>query len=148
MWLVVGRTLRPVDEALRREQRLIADASHDLRSPLAGVRALLETEPTTPPSCEQNRMDALATLARLETIAEDLLVLARSDRRDGGSATCAWSTSTRSCSARSSSSSGVAATLDTSTVSAGQVVGNESDLERLVENLLTNAVRHADRRSR
>ena len=144
VWLVVGRTLRPVDEALRREQRLIADASHDLRSPLAGVRALLETEPDDPTELEQNRVDALATLGRLETIAEDLLVLARSDRRDGGSDDVRLVDLDEVVLRQVQLiDRGTAATLDTSAMSAGQVVGNESDLERLVENLLTNAVRHA-----
>jgi signal transduction histidine kinase len=144
VWLVVGRTLRPVDEALRREQRLIADASHDLRSPLAGVRALLETEPADPGELEQNRVDALATLARLETIAEDLLTLARSDRRNGASGDRRLVDLDEVVLRQVQLlDRGTDTTIDTSALSAGQVVGNESDLERLVENLLTNAVRHA-----
>jgi signal transduction histidine kinase len=75
VWWAVGRTLHLVREAMERERRLVADVGHELRTPLAGARALLESESRVPAEIELNRLEALAVLARLETLADD--------RRDG-----------------------------------------------------------------
>jgi len=141
VWFTVGRTLRPVRAATAREQRLVADASHEFRSPLAGVRALLESESQDPSEIERNRVDALHTLARLEAIADDLLILSR----EGGTRPPPRPVDLDEVvlrQARLAQSTGTVA-VRTAAVSAGQVLGYESDLERLVDNLLTNAVRHA-----
>jgi signal transduction histidine kinase len=143
VWWIVGRTLRPVEEAFARERRLVADASHELRSPLAGVRALLETEPDDPLERRQNRAEALAALSRLETASEDLLTLARSDR--GAMEGTARPVDLDEIVLRQVEllEPTEAVEIGTETVSGGQVLGREADLERLVENLLTNALRHA-----
>jgi signal transduction histidine kinase len=142
VWFTVGRTLRPVAEAAAREQRLVADASHEFRSPLAGVRALLETESTDPASIEQTRHDALLTLTRLEAIADDLLILSRdgSVRPPPGLVDLDEIVLQH---ARLASSVDARVAIDTTGVSAGQVLGYPTDLERLVDNLLSNAIRHA-----
>ena len=141
IWLIVGRTLRPVDEALQRERRLVADASHDLRTPLAGVRALLETEPDDPDQIEANRRDALATLGRLEATVDDLLVLAQADGGDRRQDLVDLDEIVL----RQAQllGRGTDCRIETSAVSGGQVVGNALELERMAENVLSNAVRHA-----
>ena len=145
VWVVVGRTMRPVRAAVRREERLVADASHELRSPLAGVRALLESEPDDLDAVRASRADALSTLARLEAIADDLLIMARAERGEPGAAGRRRPVDLdevvldrTAVAARAGAPS-----IDTSAVSGGQVLGSERDLERLVDNLLTNARRHA-----
>lgn len=142
VWLVVGRALRPVAAGLEREERLVADVGHELRSPLAGVRVLLETEPEDPAVRTRNRAAVLATLQRLEVIA-DRLLLATAD--DGGRARHAppvdldeiVSRQVRMLAARTD------VAVDTTGVNVGQVLGLEDELESMIENLLTNAVRHA-----
>jgi signal transduction histidine kinase len=147
VWLVVGLALRPVQEAMERERRLVADVSHELRTPLAGARALLESESQIPAEIELNRLEALAALTRLESMADDLLVEARTD-----------GTGARRLDELVDLDDVVLRVLtlaphrgvevDATGVSGGQVRGNGPALERMVANLLANAVRHADSRVR
>ncbi len=133
-----------VEGAVRRERQFVADASHELRSPLAGARALLETEDDDPAAIAETRAETLATLARLEAVAEQMLQLAsadggtgeRSPRRpvDLDELVLAQASRLRRT---------TALTIDTSGVSGGQVRGWENELGRLIENLSANAVRHA-----
>ena len=72
--------LRPVEEARRRERRMVSDAAHELRTPVAGLRgqlALLHRR--LPPDAELGPAvaDAEASAARLGDLADNLLELAR-----------------------------------------------------------------------
>jgi signal transduction histidine kinase len=143
VWVVVGRTLRPVAAAIEREERLVADVSHELRSPLAGLRVLLETEPIQPQQVQLSRIEALAAVGRLETITDQLLAVSRQDQ-------AAALTPGHPVDLDEVVLDRVAALaprspvpIDARGVGAGQVVGREDDLVGLVENLLTNATRHA-----
>jgi signal transduction histidine kinase len=81
----LGETLNTMlgrlETALAREQRLVSDAGHELRTPLAALRTELELalRRERPPA---ELKDALRSAAeeteRLSQLAEDLLVLARS----------------------------------------------------------------------
>jgi len=62
-------------EAHARERRFVADASHELRTPIAVVRAELETALRT--GDREAIQAALAECDRLAQLAEDMLVLAR-----------------------------------------------------------------------
>jgi signal transduction histidine kinase len=62
-------------ESYARERRFVADASHELRTPIAVVRAELETALGT--GDREALEAALAECDRLAQLAEDLLVLAR-----------------------------------------------------------------------
>jgi signal transduction histidine kinase len=82
----LGETLNGMlgrlESALRRERRLVADASHELRTPLAALRAELElalARERTPAELEAAVRSAAEEADRLCLLADDLLVLARSD---------------------------------------------------------------------
>lgn len=83
----LGRTLNELlerlDAALRRERRLLSDASHELRTPLS----VLRTEVQLALRGERDARELRAALEsvgdetdRLSRLADDLLVLARSDQ--------------------------------------------------------------------
>ncbi len=144
-WVLVGRTLRPVEEAARRERQFVADASHELRTPLTRMRTELEVDLAHPDGA-----DPLATHRRvldqtigLQRLVDDMAHLARADAGamptrgelvdlDDVVLDEAHRTVTRP---------GVR--LDNTGVSAVQVHGDPAQLRRAVQNLLDNAARHA-----
>ena len=143
IWIVVGRTLAPVRVAIEREQRLIADVSHELRTPIAGARALLESESSIPAEIELNRIEALAVLARLDALTSDLLADARAGQTGPPQLEALIDLDDVVLGVAQRVPRRPSIDLDLSGVCAGQVRGNESDLERMIANIVTNALRHA-----
>lgn len=79
-WLA-GMALAPTAQALRRQKEFIAAASHELRSPLAVIKASLQAIGDNPVS---DRKDVLLHSAQSETdrmvhLTDDLLLLANGD---------------------------------------------------------------------
>jgi two-component system, OmpR family, sensor kinase len=78
----LNQMLGRLEASAERERRFVAEASHELRTPLASLKAELELALRRPRSQEEQEA-AIASAAeetdRLAALAEDLLVLARSD---------------------------------------------------------------------
>src|SRR5216683_3280033 len=75
--------LARLEDAARRQRRFVADASHELRSPLAAIRTTLEIGLAYPdralwPVIAER---AAAQSARLEELIEQLVLLAKADER-------------------------------------------------------------------
>lgn len=79
----VNGTLARLDDSVERQRRFVADASHDLRSPLAALRADLEISITHPDHTAWTSVasDLLGDVEHLQHLTEDLLLLARLDGR-------------------------------------------------------------------
>lgn len=80
--LLARRTLEPIREAHLRQQRFVADASHETRNPLAAIKATTGAALGGARSPEQLRMaleSVDATADRLIRLTGDLLVLARTN---------------------------------------------------------------------
>jgi len=133
-----------LEGAVTRERQFVADASHELRTPIAGVRALLETEPADAASMVQVRAEALTRLGQLQDLVEELLVLAKADEMavDGAARPVDLDELVLGQARQLERTTNLR--IDTSQVSGGQVVGRDTELSRVVENLATNAVRHAE----
>jgi signal transduction histidine kinase len=132
-----NRTLDRLEQAVERHRRFVADAAHELRSPLAVLRTRLEIAPPQPLAAE-----ALADVERIQRLTTDLLLLARLDAGepaahrevDLGQVAAEEATQARP-------RTDVRVELR---VAAGIVVhGSADQLRRLVANLVDNAVRHA-----
>lgn len=135
-----------IEAGADRQRRFVGDASHELRSPLASLKAQLEVALAHPQGADWRATgtDALAEVERMERLVDDLLTLARSD---------AGTLSPRSVpvdldelvleeAARVELRGRVR--VDRSRVSGGRVVGDPDHLRRIVRNLLDNAERHAE----
>lgn len=133
-----------LEEATRRQQRFVADASHELRSPLTRMRTELETVGAD--AAAATTRSVLDEIDQLTALVDDLLVLARSDaagippgrrRVDLDDLVFEEVDAART-------RAGIA--IDVGGVSAAEVLGSPGELRRLVRNVLDNAVRHATSR--
>ena len=129
-------------DAQQRQRDLVSDTAHELRSPIASIRAQLEVALDHPDGVDwaETARDVHADTLRLARLAEDLLLLARLDgqplRRTPVdlAALCA------------SAMAGYATARVPVQASAAEscvVSGDPDALRRLLVNLLDNAVRHA-----
>ena len=144
----LGRTMNAMLERLQqasdRQKRFVSDASHELRTPLAVTRARLEvalrSERADWPAAAH---DALRESGRMERLVRDLLVLAsgESEVREARPVDLDEVVMEVVRSARLVAPP--TATIDVSGVSGGRVVGSADALERVVANLVDNALRHA-----
>jgi signal transduction histidine kinase len=139
----VARLARTMNSMLGRlqasrehERQFLSDASHELRSPLASMRAQLETG-----SWPSQASDVRAEATRLAHIVDDLMDLAKADEA------APPSTETDLDEVVLEEVAAIAATLpisiDTSNVGAARLIGDRQALGRMVRNLVENAGRHA-----
>lgn len=188
MWLVVGRTLDPVEriraeaEALggselhrrvpeparddeigrlartlnamlarleasfEQQRRFVADAAHELRTPVANLRTQLEIalETGSEEDWQRRSLVLLDDTLRMQRLIEQLLLLARLDA--GGTVArrpVDLDDVVRGVAGRLENSRDVP--LDLDRVRPVQISGDPTLVEQLVVNVVENALRHADR---
>jgi signal transduction histidine kinase len=79
--VTINETLERLESASRTQRRFVADAAHELRSPLASLLATLEVAEVYPDRADWPETVAVATrqARRVQALADDLLLLARLD---------------------------------------------------------------------
>ncbi len=128
-----------------RQRQFTADASHELRSPIASVRHQLEVALAHPEqtSVAELAPDLLAESLRMERLVADLLLLARADEHTLTLNRRAVDLDDLVLAEAARLRQRARVTVDTSGVSAAQLEGDPAQLSRLVRNLADNAERHA-----
>lgn len=135
-----------LENATDRQRRFVADASHELRSPLTGIRAQLEVDLAHPERADwqATERDVLDDTIRLQRLVDDLLTLATVDasahdasHREPVDLDEIVLQEARRLRSRTPHR------IDTTAVSGAQLDANPDQLVRAVRNLLDNAARHA-----
>jgi two-component Ni(II)/redox sensor kinase NrsS len=156
-WWLAGLAMAPLLEAYRRQEQFSADVAHELRTPLASLLALVEAERSEVgrsirgpdgerlPAPSLDRM--LAQGRRLQQLITDLLLLASLEQPASprGMQPCNLAEISADV-LEDFSEAAAAATVTLRSaieVSDATVLGVESELSRLLINLLSNALQHS-----
>ncbi|SDQ58621.1 sensor histidine kinase [Thermostaphylospora chromogena] len=146
-----NRTLQLLQHVREREARLLelerrfsSDAAHELRTPLAGLRARIEVALADPDGSDpwQTLREALVDADRLQAIVDDLLLLDRLDRGEPRSEERVDLPDL----VRSALNGSVMRVPVSTAIRPGTVMGDHPLLVRLLSNLISNAQRHAETR--
>ena len=134
-----------VERASASQQRFVADASHELRSPLTRIRSELEVDLAHPGTADPGAThhSVLEEVEQMQRLVDDLLVLARHDNRPSMPAVTSVVDLDDIVLDEIHRHPDAPVEIDTRAVSAAQVSGNPAHLARLIRNLLDNAIRHA-----
>lgn len=134
-----------IEDGTRRQRRFVADASHELRSPLARIRAEIEVDLEHPEGADPaaTSRSVLAETIGMQHLVDDLLALARSD---AGAAPARRAPvdldDIVNRQARRLRADG-RVEVDGTGIGAARVLGDADQLARAVGNVIDNAVRHA-----
>ncbi|MEV0439336.1 HAMP domain-containing sensor histidine kinase [Streptomyces spectabilis] len=133
-----NETLAALQTSVERQRRFVADASHELRSPIASLRTQLEVGAAHPELLDV--AGAVEDTVRLQELAADLLLLARLDAGEKpGQGRVELAALTREeLSLRPADRIPVTTKLESV-----EVAGSRGQLTRVLGNLVTNAQRHA-----
>lgn len=135
-----NETLAALEASVERQRRFVADASHELRSPIASLRTQLEVGAAHPELLDVD--GAVADVVRLQRLAADLLLLARLDagERPQAEARVDLAELVRQELAQRPPDR---VPVRTGELAAVTVAGSRGQLARVLVNLVDNAVRHA-----
>ena len=138
-------TLDRLEGAILRQQRFVADASHELRSPLTRIRSEIEIGIATGEPADQatRERSVLDETINLQHLVDDLLQLARSDEGLADSEFDPVDLDDIVLREARRLRERARVVVDTRSVSAAHISGDARQLTRAVRNLLDNAERHA-----
>ncbi|KWT59497.1 histidine kinase [Streptomyces albus subsp. albus] len=134
-----NETLGALQESVERQRRFVADASHELRSPIASLRTQLEVGIAHPELLDAP--GAVEDAVRLQNLAADLLLLARLDAGERpADARIDLAALVRE---EVSQRVGDRIAVEVGELAGVEVAGSRGQLGRVLGNLLDNAQRHA-----
>lgn len=141
----MNEMLERVEDSAHRQRRFLADASHELRSPLTRMRTELEVDLAHPADADPLATHAalLAETIGLQHLTEDLLLAARTDEGVAAGTHVVVDLDDVVLLVARRLRTENRAVVDISGVSAGRVMGDRDMLARAVVNLADNAARHA-----
>src|SRR6266571_1816592 len=137
--------LERLDRAFDSQRRFVANASHELRTPLTINRTLIEVAIDSPDASESLRQlgaNLLAVNQRHERLIDGLLTLAGSEQRLIQLTAVDLADIARHITTESQDSADMTGIEIRSSLGSAPVSGNPALLERLVHNLIDNAIRY------
>lgn len=154
----LNEMLDRLEHSAARQRTFVADAAHELRSPLAALRASIDVAQAHPTAYRTDELagELSGEVLRMQALVDDLLLLARvgsapSVRAPVDLAVIAHDAvaEARAASVRTAPDQGAAGradradAVDVQVTGSGVAVGDAPTLARVVRNLVENAVRHA-----
>ncbi|WP_322744159.1 MULTISPECIES: two-component system sensor histidine kinase RppB [unclassified Coleofasciculus] len=156
-WWLAGLAIKPIYQSYRQIQQFTADAAHELRTPLAAIRATIESTLRLNQLNESESRETLRVVGRqnyrLSQLVDALLLLCRMDRQELLSQQNAIAKN--ECVSLNDLLSDIAEELAPLAMAADvnlttemrvsqplEIMGNEEQLYRLVSNLVTNGIQY------
>ncbi|MGH3384244.1 MAG: sensor histidine kinase [Nocardioidaceae bacterium] len=141
----MNEMLDRVQQAVERQRRFVADASHELRSPLTRIRSDLEVGIAHPDAADSTTLlpSLLADATDLEDLVDDLLFLAKSESGTLGPTGSPVDLDDLVLDEARWLRDRGAVLVDVSGVSGARTLGDQHQLARAIHNLASNAERHA-----
>jgi signal transduction histidine kinase len=148
-YIIAGRTLRPIQENVNIQKRFLADASHDLRTPLAIMKSesqvLLQTGSRDHVEFKEVIESNLEEIDKMSRLVDDLLIMARTEEIPNKTAFAdvqvgeLLQKAAKKIVARASQKH-----IDFSyeLITDGVIRGEQYQLERAVQNILQNALNY------
>ncbi|MFL5679872.1 MAG: sensor histidine kinase [Chloroflexota bacterium] len=146
-WILSARTLEPIREAHQRQQRFVADASHEIRNPLTAIKSSAEAGlrgDSTPDELRASLESVVAAADRLVALTNDLLSLARPDASVARPPDVC-DLSVTAAEALEAYLPGDTAGIEFAFAADLPVAANPGEVGRIVRNLVENAFRHGGR---
>ena len=148
-----NQLLGRVEAEVRRMRRFTANASHELRTPIASLRAGIDVCLRRPRSAEEYRSlleESLHEIDRVQRVVEGLLALAREP--EGGHSAQRERVELeqlveRACRVMQPLAGEKQVALRAGSAGAPAALGDEAQLELMLINLIDNAIRHSPRQS-
>lgn len=137
----LNEMLQSLEASVQRQRRFVADAAHELRTPLAGMTTALEVAGSHPQTGQTLVDDLLAGHRRLGRLVNDLLILAAVDGRAPQRAEPVDLAGVVTDCSRRPVPDGVS--LRAAGFDRVFVLGDETQLSRVVSNLTDNALKYA-----
>lgn len=144
--MLMNQMLDRLEAGSKRQRQFVADASHELRSPLSTIKAAAGVAAVSPDPGKLSQLagQVSAEADRMEELIADLLDLARFDEGDSAGIEERVELSAV-CRAAADRLPPTSAELTIAAAEAVTVRGVELQLERAIFNVLTNAAQHAQR---
>ncbi len=150
-WWLAGLAMRPIYRSYRQMEQFTADAAHELRTPLATTRALVQTALSKAQAGKEVSPETLEIIERqndrINRLVADLLLLSRTD-------TTTPPTTAQPCClddlladlqeelAPLAHSAAVELEIEIPNAPSAYIVGNEEQLYRLFANLINNGIQY------
>ncbi len=142
--VVLNRMLNRLDTSAARQRQFTADASHELKSPIATLLTMAEVAEANPQgfTVPELASDVAGQTRRLATLVDDLLTLAQSDEH-GLHLQPEWFNIAEMVADELARKPSPHITVDTDQLEPARMYGDRRRIGQVIRNLLDNAIRHA-----